>query len=193
MLPTHQDHIGLHFHRIVVAECIRTHKHTIHLICQNIVDDLVAEVEKRNRLRLLQPWLEARISQGNTETATHNAIGKIYITANRDPQQFLQNNQFYDSKVVGLFCEKLDPSLAFLAYRRAGGECDATWQQSAARALPDGSGAWVVRRLSGARVARRSGGSHALRGELWEPSCSLRRQLCEPAPTAAQRRGGGLP
>jgi clathrin heavy chain len=88
------------------------------------VDDLVEEVEKRNRLRLLQPWLEARISQGNTETATHNAIGKIYITANRDPQQFLQNNQFYDSKVVGLFCEKLDPSLAFLAYRRAGGECD---------------------------------------------------------------------
>jgi len=88
------------------------------------VDDLVEHVEKRNRLRLLQPWLEARISQGNTETATHNAIGKIYITANRDPQQFLSNNQFYDSKVVGLFCEKLDPSLAFLAYRRAGGDCD---------------------------------------------------------------------
>ena len=88
------------------------------------VAELVEHVEKRNRLRLLQPWLEARISQGNTETATHNAIGKIYISANRDPQAFLKNNQFYDSKVVGQFCEKLDPSLAMLAYRRAGGECD---------------------------------------------------------------------
>jgi clathrin heavy chain len=88
------------------------------------VDELVEHVERRNRLRLLQPWLESRISQGNTETATHNAIGKIYIQANRDPQQFLQNNQFYDSAVVGAFCEKLDPSLAFLAFRRAGGACD---------------------------------------------------------------------
>jgi hypothetical protein len=26
--------------------------------------------------------------------------------------------------VLGKFCEKLDPSLAYLAYRRAGGECD---------------------------------------------------------------------
>ena len=75
------------------------------------------QVERRNRLRLLQPWLEARIAQGNTEVATHNAIGKIYITLNRDPVQFLQNNQFYDPKVLGLFCEKLDPHLAFIAYK----------------------------------------------------------------------------
>lgn len=88
------------------------------------VDSLVEEVEKRNRLRFLQPWLEARIAEGNTEPATHNAIGKIYITLNREPQQFLLNNQFYDSKVVGKFCEKLDPYLAYLAYRRAWGACD---------------------------------------------------------------------
>ena len=81
-------------------------------------------MERRNRLRLLQPWLEARIAQGNTEVATHNAIGKIYITLNRDPVQFLQNNQFYDPKVLGLFCEKLDPHLAFIAYKHARGECD---------------------------------------------------------------------
>ena len=88
------------------------------------VDPLVAQVEERNRLRMLQPWLEQRISEGNTEPATHNAIGKIYITINQDPQQFLLNNQFYDSKVVGKFCEKLDPYLAFLAYKRAWGGCD---------------------------------------------------------------------
>lgn len=28
------------------------------------------------------------------------------------------------SKVLGKYCEKLDPSMAFLAYKRAGGECD---------------------------------------------------------------------
>lgn len=81
-------------------------------------------MERRNRLRLLHPWLEARIAQGNTETATHNAIGKIYITLNREPLQFLQNNQFYDAGVIGAFCEKLDPHLAFVAYKHARGERD---------------------------------------------------------------------
>ena len=41
------------------------------------VDELVEQVERRNRLRLLQPWLEARVATGNTETATHNAIGTL--------------------------------------------------------------------------------------------------------------------
>lgn len=86
--------------------------------------NLPVQVERRNRLRLLQPWLEARIAQGNTETATHNAIGKIYITLNRDPLQFLANNQFYDPAVIGIFCEKLDPHLAFVAYKHAHGACD---------------------------------------------------------------------
>lgn len=99
-------------------------KSLLNQIPQCPVDELVEQVETRNRLRLLQPWLETRVSQGNTETATHNAVGKIYVTLNREPQQFLINNQFYDSKVVGKFCEKMDPALAFLAYRRAGGACD---------------------------------------------------------------------
>ena len=99
-------------------------KTLLNSIPQCPVEDLVDEVDKRNRLRLLQPWLESRITQGNTETPTHNAIGKIYITLNRDPQAFLINNQYYDSAVVGKYCEKLDPSLAYLAYRRAGGACD---------------------------------------------------------------------
>ena len=83
-------------------------------------------MERRNRLRLLQPWLEARVAQGNSEVATHNAIGKIYVTLNRDPVQFLTNNQFYDPKVLGAFCEKLDPHLVLAAYKHARGECDDT-------------------------------------------------------------------
>ena len=68
--------------------------------------------------------MEARIAQGDTETATHTAIGKIYVTLNRDPVQFLKSNQFYDRRSVGAFCEKLDPQLAFVAYKHARGDCD---------------------------------------------------------------------
>lgn len=86
------------------------------------VGPLVEEVEARSRLRLLQHWLEQRVSEGATDADTHNAVGKIYIMQNKDPMQFLLHNPHYDSIVVGKFCEKLDPSLAFQAYRR--GSCD---------------------------------------------------------------------
>lgn len=86
------------------------------------VDPLVEACEKRNRLKLLLPWLEARQQEGNIEPATHNALAKIYIDSNKNPEQFLVQNQFYDSKVVGKYCEKRDPYLAFVAYKR--GLCD---------------------------------------------------------------------
>jgi len=86
------------------------------------VEPLVEAAEKRNRLKLLLPWLEARLAEGNIEPATHNAIGKIYIDSNKNPEQFLVHNQFYDSKVLGKYCEKRDPYLAFVAYKR--GLCD---------------------------------------------------------------------
>ena len=53
-------------------------------------DELVAEVEKRNRLKLLLPWLESRIHDGSEEPATHNALAKIYIDANNNPERFLK-------------------------------------------------------------------------------------------------------
>lgn len=85
-------------------------------------DELVEEVEKRNRLKLLLPWLEARIHDGSEEPATHNALAKIYIDANNNPERFLKENPFYDSRVVGKYCEKRDPHLACIAYER--GQCD---------------------------------------------------------------------
>jgi len=88
------------------------------------VEETVEIAETRNRLRLLQPWLEARVATGSTEPGTHNALGKIYITLNRDPKNFLVNNMFYDPKVLGPFCESLDPSLAFIAYKKGAGSCD---------------------------------------------------------------------
>ena len=88
------------------------------------VSELVDAVDERGRLRMLKSWLEQRVEEGNTETATHNAIGKLYVRMNKEPQQFLTLNQYYDSKVLGPFCEKLDPFLAFVAYKRGAPECD---------------------------------------------------------------------
>lgn len=84
--------------------------------------ELVEQAERRNRLKLLQHWLEARVSEGNQEESVHNALAKIFIDLNREPKEFLINNQFYNSKVVGQYCEHRDPFLAYVAYRR--GLCD---------------------------------------------------------------------
>ncbi|ONM56239.1 hypothetical protein Zm00014a_026588 [Zea mays] len=42
--------------------------------------------------------------------------------SNNNPEHFLTTNPFYDSRVVGKYCEKRDPTLAVVAYRR--GQCD---------------------------------------------------------------------
>merc|ERR1739846_183838 len=66
--------------------------------------------------------LESRVHEGSVEPATHNAIAKIYIDSNNNAERFLMENQYYDSKVVGKYCEKRDPHLATKAYER--GNCD---------------------------------------------------------------------
>ena len=86
------------------------------------IDTLVEEVEKRNRLKLLSVWLEARANEGIQEPGLYNALAKIYIDTNNNAEHFLQNNPFYDSRTVGKYCEKRDPHLAFIAYKR--GQCD---------------------------------------------------------------------
>jgi len=88
------------------------------------IDEMVTIAESRNRLRLLQPWLETRVASGSIEPATHNALGKIYISLNKDSKAFLTYNMFYEPQVLGQYCESLDPSFAFLAYKKANGECD---------------------------------------------------------------------
>eukprot|EP01104_Vermistella_antarctica_P012360 TRINITY_DN3564_c0_g1_i1.p1 TRINITY_DN3564_c0_g1~~TRINITY_DN3564_c0_g1_i1.p1 ORF type:complete len:1650 (+),score=639.09 TRINITY_DN3564_c0_g1_i1:193-5142(+) len=84
-------------------------------------EELVAQVEKRNRLKILLPWLEARTQEGSTDPAVYNALAKIYIDAN-NATEFLATNTHYDSRVVGKYCENRDPHLAVAAYKR--GLCD---------------------------------------------------------------------
>ena len=85
-------------------------------------EQLVEECEKRNRLKIIQPWLEQRQNEGVQEPAVHNALMKIYIDMNNRPEENLVQNMYYDSRVVGEYCEKRDPHLAFIAYKR--GMCD---------------------------------------------------------------------
>ena len=54
-------------------------------------DELVEEVEKRNRLKLLLPWLEGRVQEGSQDPPTHNALAKIYIDSNNNPERFLKS------------------------------------------------------------------------------------------------------
>jgi len=88
------------------------------------VEPLVEEMEKRNKLRVVQSWLEDREREGIQDTAVHTALAKIYIDTNRDPEDFLIRNEFYDARIVGKYCEERNPDLAVKAYMKAWGECD---------------------------------------------------------------------
>ncbi|CAO1596571.1 MAG: hypothetical protein LQ349_003377 [Xanthoria aureola] len=82
------------------------------------IDDLVSEVESRNRLKLLLPFLETTLASGNQQEAVYNALAKIYIDSNNNPEKFLKENEMYDPLTVGKYCEKRDPNLAYIAYRK---------------------------------------------------------------------------
>lgn len=51
------------------------------------IDELVAEVESRNRLKLLLPFLEQTLAAGNQQQAVYNALAKIYIDSNNNPEK----------------------------------------------------------------------------------------------------------
>jgi clathrin heavy chain len=82
------------------------------------IDELVSEVESRNRLKLLLPFLEAIPADGNQQQAVFNALAKIYIDSNNNPEKFLKENDQYDTLIVGKYCEKRDPNLAYIAYSK---------------------------------------------------------------------------
>lgn len=80
--------------------------------------ELVEEVEKRNRLKILLPFLEKTLEGGSSDQEVYNTLAKIYIDSNNSPEKFLQENQQYDTLSVGRYCEKRDPYLAYIAYSK---------------------------------------------------------------------------
>ncbi len=57
------------------------------------VANLVVETEKRNRLKICLPWLELKAREGSQDVEIYNALGKIYIDTNNNPEAFLKENQ----------------------------------------------------------------------------------------------------
>jgi clathrin heavy chain len=88
------------------------------------IEELVKAYESHNKLKLLTVWLEARSQEGNETPSVHTALAKIYVETNNDAKNFIMNNQHYDCKEVGAYCETRDHTLAFLAYKKAWGKCD---------------------------------------------------------------------
>lgn len=101
---------------------IRQLLNTIGNNCQ--VDELVREFGQRNRLRLLETWLEQRASEGNNAVEVHNALAKLAIDFDKNPEKLLAENRFYDVKEIGKYAETRDPHLAYTAYKRDVGTCD---------------------------------------------------------------------
>lgn len=56
------------------------------------IEPLIEEFEKRNKIRVLEGWLDSRVAEGNQIPAVHNALAKIKIDTNQDPENFLMNN-----------------------------------------------------------------------------------------------------
>ncbi|CDH57977.1 clathrin heavy chain 1 [Lichtheimia corymbifera JMRC:FSU:9682] len=86
------------------------------------VAKLCEEVEQRNRLKLLLPWLNMRVTEGSTDPEVYNALAKIYIDTNNNPEPFLKENEYYNPRLIGKYCEKRDPYLAYICYEK--GQCD---------------------------------------------------------------------
>lgn len=80
------------------------------------IAELCEEVEKRNRLKILLPFLEDTLASGSQDKAVYDTLAKIYIDSNNNPEKFLKENDQYDTLVVGKYCEKRDPFLAYIAY-----------------------------------------------------------------------------
>ncbi|KAF5006095.1 hypothetical protein F66182_15867, partial [Fusarium sp. NRRL 66182] len=63
-------------------------------------------------------FLESTLATGNQQQAVYNALAKIYIDSNNNPEKFLKENDMYDTLIVGKYCEKRDPNLAYIAYSK---------------------------------------------------------------------------
>ncbi|KAH3900868.1 probable Clathrin heavy chain [Saccharomycodes ludwigii] len=88
------------------------------------IGELCDEVEKRNKLKILLPFLQESLDHGIEEQAIYNALAKIYIDSNNSPEKFLKENDKYDTLNVGRYCEKRDPYLAYIAYDKGENDDD---------------------------------------------------------------------
>lgn len=56
------------------------------------IDKLVDEVERHNCLKIILPWVEAKVAGGLQDPGLYNALAKILVDSNNNPQAFLTDN-----------------------------------------------------------------------------------------------------
>ncbi|ELP92102.1 clathrin heavy chain, putative [Entamoeba invadens IP1] len=81
-------------------------------------DELIKACETRNRLVILLPWLEQRLSEGSPDVPLHTALAKVYVDQGKDAEKFLNNDMYYDALSVGKYCEDRDPYFAYICYKK---------------------------------------------------------------------------
>jgi clathrin heavy chain len=63
-------------------------------------ENLVAEVQKRQRLQILKSsFLESRANEGAIDPHVHNGLAMLYIDSNNGAANFLTTNKSSDSAV----------------------------------------------------------------------------------------------
>jgi len=82
------------------------------------IDEIIQSFESRDKLLLLQNFLEAKSTTGDQSAVVHNALAKIYIDTNKNPQEYLEKNEFYESKVIEKYCQEKHPELSSIAFRK---------------------------------------------------------------------------
>ena len=100
------------------------------------VAELTGVLEERGRLGILRQWLEYQcglVKEGSgpesrlQSTALFNALAKIYIDCSNSPTPpvqidtwLAQSHTLYDSLLIGKYCAKINPNLAFICFEQGG-------------------------------------------------------------------------
>lgn len=94
------------------------------------IDQLISVLEKTGRLNLIKEWLESLTGKSNFATlysasgfaiGAFNALAKIYVTSGSVvgvDQWLVDEGNIFDTLVIGSFCKKINPYLAFLCFQR---------------------------------------------------------------------------
>ena len=86
------------------------------------VGPLVEEVSKRNRLKMLTLFLENLVAEGSTNSGGPQRFGHDPHRLQHQPRALPDHQRVLRLQGCGKYCEKRDPNLACVAYKR--GNCD---------------------------------------------------------------------
>eukprot|EP01064_Diplonema_japonicum_P020232 TRINITY_DN2938_c0_g1_i2.p1 TRINITY_DN2938_c0_g1~~TRINITY_DN2938_c0_g1_i2.p1 ORF type:complete len:1602 (+),score=485.27 TRINITY_DN2938_c0_g1_i2:659-4807(+) len=82
------------------------------------IGETISAVEKRGKITMILPWMEATIQKGSKDEVLVTTLAKQYIdNARQNAKEFLEDHKGdYNSKEVGAYAESKSPELALVAY-----------------------------------------------------------------------------